>query len=370
VEHRFGQRAGFPLGIEEELLLIDADTFRPANIASELLAAIDPPSGVITNDVYEALIETCTPVVRSAPEGAETLAALRETLFEAGARYIGGGLHPDVKFGDVQHVETERYQQIREEMRGLLSRTPTAALHVHVGMPDPETAIHTCNRLRVHLPLFQALAAHSPYWFGVDSGLASSRSAVFRAFPRSRVPQAFQGWDHYQEVIRWCVATAEIPDYTFVWWDIRPSPNLGTVEVRAMDAQSRLESVTGIAALVHALAVACADGAEEVAPPTEGIAESSFRAARDGIAATVWWRGALRPIREVAKDALAIARPYARELDGEDALEEVERILREGGGANRMRAAHAAGGLSAVLAQLVAESYPSTQTTSPIRSQS
>jgi YbdK family carboxylate-amine ligase len=198
--------------------------------------------------------------------------AAAELLFEAGARYIGGGLHPDVKYGDVKHVETERYQAIREEMRGLLSRTPTAALHVHVGMPDPDTAIHVCNRLRVHLPLFQALAAHSPYWFGVDSGLASSRSAVFRAFPRSRVPQAFDSWDHYQEVIRWCVATAEVPDYTFVWWDIRPSPNLGTVEVRAMDAQSRIESVAGIAALVHALAVACADGAEEIAPPTEGIA--------------------------------------------------------------------------------------------------
>jgi carboxylate-amine ligase len=370
VEHRFGQRAGFPLGIEEELLLIDAETFRPANIASELIDAIDPPTGAVTNDVYEALIECSTAVVRSAPDGAHALRSLRELLFEAGARYIGAGLHPDVQFGDVVHVETQRYQEIREAMRGLLSRTPTAALHVHVGMPDPETAIHACNRLRVHLPLFQALAAHSPYWFGVDSGLASSRSAVFRAFPRSRVPQAFHGWEHYQEVIRWCVATAEIPDYTHVWWDIRPSPNLGTVEVRAMDAQSRLDSVAGIAALVHALAVACADGVEEVAPPTEGIAESSFRAARDGIDATVWWRGALRPIREVAADALEIARPYARELDGEDALEEVERIVREGGGAARMRSAHAAGGLSEVLAQLAAETYPSTQTTSPIRSQS
>ena len=176
MEHRFGQRAGFPLGIEEELLLIEPETFGPANIASELIAAIEPPSGVITNDVYEALIECSTPVVQSAPEGMETLQSLRGLLYAAGARYIGGGLHPDVQYGDVQHVETARYQKIRDEMRGLLSRTPTAALHVHVGMPDPETAIHTCNRLRVHLPLLQALAAHSPYWFGIDSGMASSRA--------------------------------------------------------------------------------------------------------------------------------------------------------------------------------------------------
>ena len=372
MEHRFGHRAGFPLGIEEELLLVDGETFRPANIASELVQAVAPADGVIMNDLYEALIECATPVVRSAPEGVEVLAALREQLREAGASFVGGGIHPRVDYGDVVHVETERYQAIRNEMRGLVSRAPTAALHVHVGMPDPETAIHACNRLRVHLPLFQALAASSPFWFGHDSGLASCRSVLFRAFPRSRVPQAFASWEHYQEVIRWCVATAGIPDYTFVWWDIRPSPHLGTVEVRAMDGQTRLESVAGIAALVHALAVACADGVEEDAPPTEGIAESSFRAARDGLDATIWWRGALRPVREVGADALALARPYARELDGEDALSEVERILREGGGADRMRAAHAAGGLDEVLAQAAAESYgyASTQTTSPMRSQS
>jgi glutamate---cysteine ligase / carboxylate-amine ligase len=161
-----------------------------------------------------------------------------------------------------------------------------------------------------------------------------------------------------------------VPDYSYLWWDVRPSPRLGTVEVRAMDAQSRLESSAGIAALIHALAVAVVDGYEETTPPSEALADSSFRAGRDGVDATVWWRGALRPMREVAADALAVARPYARDLDGEDALEEVERILREGGGGDRMRAAHASGGMDEVLARLAAETYSSTQTTSPIRSQS
>jgi carboxylate-amine ligase len=106
-------------------------------------------------------------------------------------------------------------------------------------------------------------------------------------------------------------------------------------------------------------------------PPPEALMESSFRAGRDGMDATVWWRGALTPIRRIAADALAIARPYARDLDGEDALEEIERILREGGGADRMREAHAAGGMTEVLSRLAAETEPySTQTTSPIRTQS
>jgi carboxylate-amine ligase len=371
VDHAFGREAPFALGVEEELLLIDPVTRQPANVASELLARVMPAAGAIAPDVYEALIECSTPVVRSAPEGAAALAARRDELQAAGATLMGAGLHPCGAFGEVVHVAGERYDAILDEMRGLLTRTPTAAVHVHVGMPDAETAILVHNRLRAHLPLLQALSAHSPYWHGRDSGFASARSMVFRAFPRAIIPPEFAGWEDYADLVEWWTATADVPDYTYLWWDVRPSPRLGTVEVRAMDAQSRLDSVTGLAALVHALAAACADGAQERTPPAEALAESSFRAGRDGIQATIWWRGRLRPIREVGADALALARPYARDLDGEDALEEVERILREGGGATRMRAAHAAGGFEEVLARLAAETAAySTQTTSPIRTQS
>ncbi len=295
MEHRFGQEADFALGIEEELLLVDAETHRPANVASEIIAGLGTEHGELMNDVYEALIESVTPVVRSAPEGLEVLTVQRAQLRAAGATFIGGGLHPDTGFGEVVHVETERYQAIREAMRGLVSRMPTAALHVHVGMPDPETAIAVCNRMRAHLPLLQALSASSPYWHGQDSGFASARHMTFRAFPRSTIPPTFASWEHYAAVVEWCLATGELPDYTYLWWDLRPSPKLGTVEVRAMDAQTRLETVAGLAALVHALSAACADGAEELAPPPEALMESSFRAARDGIDATIWWRGARAP---------------------------------------------------------------------------
>jgi carboxylate-amine ligase len=370
VEPHFGLEADFALGIEEELLLVDERDFRPANIASDLVAALKPERGAITNDVYEALIECSTPVVASAPEGVEYLARFREQLRDAGAAFIGAGMHPSAAFGDVIHVPLERYEAIHREMRGLVARTPTAAVHVHVGMPDAETAITVFNGLRAHLPLLQALAAHSPYWHGQDSGLASARALMFRAFPRSTIPPAFASWAEYEALVEWCVTAAEVDDYTYLWWDIRPSPNLGTVEVRAMDAQSRLETVAGLAALIHALAVACADGNHEPTPPTEALKESTFRAARDGVDATIWWRGAMRPIREVGADALELARCYAGDLDSDDALEEIERVLRGGGGADRMREAHAAGGMPGVLAQLADESYGSTQTTSPIRSQS
>jgi carboxylate-amine ligase len=293
-------------------------------------------------------------VVRNVPEGVEALAATRALLADAGATLMGAGLHPTAAFGDVVHAPTPRTAGIRDSMRGLVERTPTAALHVHVGMPDPETAIVVCNRLRAHLPLLQALAAHSPYWHGRDSGFATARAQLFRGYPRAIVPRAYASFDDYAEHVAHWQAAAGIEDYTYLWWDLRPHPRLGTIEVRAMDAQSRPRAVLGIAALVHSLAVACADGRGEV-QDAESITESSFRAGRDGLEARVWSDERMRPVREVAAEALALARDYAAELGEVEALGEVDRILAEGNGADRMRAAHERGGMRGVLERLVAE---------------
>jgi carboxylate-amine ligase len=364
VEHAFGT-APFALGVEEELLLVAAaPPHALESQAGELVARIGSP--LVKPDVYEATVECASPVCASAAEAAGELERLRETLREAGATLAGAGMHPAAPHGEVVHVRHPRYDRIHATMRGLVERAPTCALHVHVGMPDAETAIAVYNRLRAHLPLLQALAAHSPFWHGRDSGFATARAQLFRGFPRAIMARPFSGWDDYASSVETWVAAGALPDYTYLWWDIRPHPQLGTVEVRAMDGQARLGTVAGLAALVHALACACADGhgAVEAAEP---LSEGSFRAGRDGLAATIWWDGALRPVREVAREALALARLYA----ADDALEEVERVLRDGNGADRMRDAHAAGGLPAVLEQLVRETaeplYGYTRTTVPIR---
>jgi carboxylate-amine ligase len=224
-------------------------------------------------------------------------------------------------------------------------------------MPDPETAIRAFNRMRQHLPALQALAAHSPYWHGIDSGFQTARAQMFRGYPRADIPRTFDGWDDYATAIEALVAAAGVEDYTFFWWDLRPHPNLGTLEVRAMDAQARLGSVCGLAALVHGLVLAAAHEREaDVLLPRELLVESSFRAGRDGLDATVWHDGALRPVRERIAAAVERARPYARDADAEPALEEVERILSEGNGADRMRTAHAEGGMPRVLHRLITES--------------
>jgi carboxylate-amine ligase len=354
---RWGSQAPFALGVEEELLLVDPTTHALRPHAEELLGRLDGRApGQVKLDVYAALLELAAPPAPAAGPAVAALGALRAAAREQGATLLGAGVHPTGAFGDAPHVHGERYADIGRQLRGLARRTPTCAVHVHVSVPDAATAIRVHDGLREHLPLLQALAANSPFWHGLDSGLASARAAHFRAYPRAEIPPAFgdeAAWLQYADAL---VTAADVADYTFFWWDLRPHPRHGTVEVRAMDAQSASWSVAALAALVQGLAAAIAQAPPVRAPtPSHVLDESSFRALRDGLDATVLRDGALRPVRELAAEALALARPHARELGSEEALAGIERILAEGGGAERQRAAHARGGLPAVLAQLVAE---------------
>jgi len=352
----FGSAADFSLGVEDELLLVDPVTYALDHSATDVLARLAPSplEGAAYPDTYAGLLELATPICVDASHAAACLAALRQRLRAVGATAIGAGLHPTGAFGDVVHFPSERYRLIAAEMRGLVTRTPTCALHVHVGMPDAETAIRACNALRAHLPLLQVLSANSPFWHGRDSGLASARAQLFRGFPRSEIPPAYSSYDEYADCVTAIAAAGDLPDYTFLWWDIRPHPVLGTVEVRAMDTQSSLATIAGLTALIQALA----HRAVEQHGPWERrqvLMESSFRAARDGLAATLWHDGALRPAVEVAHATLELARPHAIELGSDAALEEVERLLVEGNGATRQRLAFARGGMQALLAHLAHE---------------
>jgi carboxylate-amine ligase len=354
---RFGREADFAIGVEEELILVDPATHALTHVAAEVLERMpdEPRAGEAKPDTYAGMIELATDVLADAGEGARALSRLREELRAAGATTIGAGIHPDGAFGDVVHFDAPRYDAIVDQVRGLLSRTPTAALHVHVGMPDAETAIRVCNGLREQLPLLQALAANSPFWHGRDSGLATARSLLFRGYPNAEIPRAFSSYEDYRATVDGVVAAGELPDYTFLWWDIRPHPRMGTVEVRAMDSQSDLRAVAGLAALVHGLARAEVDRAGAGSMAREALMQASFVASRDGLGARVPSDGDLRPVPEAARAALERARPHARELGSDAALEGIARILAEGNGADRQRAAYARGGMPALLELLVEE---------------
>ena len=349
------------LGVEEEVLLVEAPSRRLADVADRVLAELALPDTLAAHEAYASEVELRTAVCRTASEARRELQLRRDAAAKAaaraGAELMAVGLHPTAEYGDVELVDAERYRRLDELVGGLVRRTPECALHVHVGMPDPDSAIRALNALRDNLPLLQGLAAASPYWFGFDSGLASARFSIVRAYPRRGVPRAFRDWAEYEEVAAAVSAAGDFEDdYTFIWWDVRVHPRLGTVEVREMDAQPSLDDACALAALVHALAARALDEPPpRTHPHTEAVAESSFRASRDGLEATILHDGRLTPLVDVARATVESVRGHAREIGAETALDGIERILREGGAPARQRAVVAAEGVDALLDRLVSE---------------
>jgi carboxylate-amine ligase len=360
MDHAFGR--SFTLGVEEELLLVDRATLALAPVAERVLASVgDLPRSRLAHEAYAAELEARTPITESVADAIAALDESRLAARTAGATLMGAGIHPTAQLGDARLVDEERYRIVGKAMRGLLQRTPECALHVHVGMPDPETAIWAFNGMRRHLPLLVGLAANSPWWFGGDSGMASARAALVRSYPGRGIPRAFHDWDDYCATVDGIVSAGGIDDYTHLWWDVRPHPRLGTLEVREMDAQSSLDDVAALVALVHALA---RHSAEQSAPPDvapDALAWSSFRAARDGLDAEILCGDRIMPLRDAARTTLDEVRP----VGDDDALEGVERILREGNGADRRRRAAERGGADAILTELVEETSRSSAARSP-----
>jgi carboxylate-amine ligase len=352
MEHAFGRGEPFRIGIEDELFLLDEDGGL-APVAAEVLARLDLPEGLAGHELFAAELELRSPPSRTAAEAVEVLRRGRAMVAAVGATPMAAGLHPAAAFGDAVHTDLPRYARVGGEMRGLMRRTPECALHVHVGMPDAETAIRVTNGLRIHLPLLAGLAANSPYWHGADSGLASARAAVVRAYPGRGVPRAYRDFADYEHALETTLRAAGMEDRTQLWWDVRPHVALGTVEVREMDAQTELRDVLPLAALVHCLARHEAERGSPVIIPRDALDWSSFRAARDGLDAEILDEdGCVRPLREVARTMLSRLVMVAGELDAGEALEEVERILREGNGAERQRTVHAREGMEGLVRSL------------------
>jgi glutamate---cysteine ligase / carboxylate-amine ligase len=350
--HRFGSSPPLSLGIEEELLLVDRNRLlHPGSL--DLMAAL--PSNVcqhIASELFAAQIEVKSGICRRAEEAIAQLNWARQEIVDAGFRLLGAGLHPRGGFADAPIVSRPRYLAVLEDLRGLL-RTPPCALHVHVGMPGPETAIRVANGLRRHVPSLQALTANSPFWHGIDSGMASARTAILRSYPRIEMPRAFADYEDFSATVADVVRAAEVDDYTFIWWDVRPHPRLGTIEVRAMDTQASAGRSAAIAALIQALAareMECPTGDDL---PREAHEECHRRAARHGLTAHLSRAdGSSAPAVEVIGEMLEQARPFARELGTDAALEELDAVCRDGNGADEQRQVFEASGMSGLLVHL------------------
>src|ERR671934_726786 len=260
MELNFGRSAPFTVGIEEEFQILSAESYELVQRYDEV--AESAADERLRPELMKSTVEVATHIAQTVPEAVAGAADLRGTVRDAAAErdalIAAAGTHPFSRWEHQEITEAERYEKIREGLRWVAERVLIFGLHVHVGVASPHQAIAVANALRTWLPELLALSANSPFWHGRDTGLASARSKIFETFPRSGLPPAFSSFEEYELLVERGVRTGSFKDYTYIWWDLRPHPRLGTIEIRVCDAQTRLDTVAALTALVQALVAALA----------------------------------------------------------------------------------------------------------------
>ena len=349
LDHAFGASDPYTLGVEEEYMILDGETFDLVQHVETVLASVaghelEPR---INAELMQSVLEIATPVCRTPADVAAQLQELRGYVSSVarghGLRVGSAGTHPFSLFELQRITAKDRYHALVDQMQYIARRELIFGLHVHVAVDDAEKAIQVVNGLIAHLAELVALSASSPFWRGEPTGLRSSRHMVFAAFPRSGPPPRFRDYADYAEVVGQLERTGCIADYTHIWWDIRLHPRLGTIEIRICDAVTHVEDVVAITAYCQALVKHYSErvDAGETVPSYHRIltTENKWLAARYGLEAPVMdlatGRRNRQPVAQMVRRTLKLVEPHARELGSESELAGVEQILRRGNGADR-----------------------------------
>src|ERR671936_2825115 len=259
LDHKFGASDPYTLGVEEEYMLLDGETFDLVQHIDTVLAAVSGHElePRINAELMQSVLEIATPVCKTPADIEEQLLKIRSYVSEIaradGMRVGSAGTHPFSLFERQRITARDRYRNLVDQLQYVARRELIFGLHIHVAVDDPEKAIKVTSALLLHLAELLALSANSPFWRGEPTGLASSRQMVFAAFPRSGPPPRFRDYADYAEVVGQLEKTGCIADYTHIWWDVRLHPRLGTIEIRVMDAVTRLEETVAHDAYVQAL---------------------------------------------------------------------------------------------------------------------
>jgi carboxylate-amine ligase len=349
LEHNFGTSEPFTLGVEEEYMLLDPQTFDLVqHVDTVLTAAMNGEFDErVGPELMQSVLEISTPVCKTAGDIESELRKLRAHVTQAARtqslRVGSAGTHPFSLFERQRITARDRYRNLVDQLQYVARRELIFGCHIHVAVDDPDKAIQVMSALLVHLSELLALSASSPFWRGEPTGLSSSRQMVFAAFPRSGPPPRFAGYDDYAEVVGQLEKTGCIADYTHIWWDVRPHPRFGTIEVRVMDAITHVEETVAITAYVQSLVKHYSelfDAGKEL--PTYHrilVTENKWLGARYGLEAPVMdlvtGRRNRVPIAQLIRRALRDIEPHARELGSDRELEGIRDILARGNGADR-----------------------------------
>ena len=361
----------FTIGVEEEFQIVDPESWELRSHVSELLASSAETFGdQVKRELHQSIVEVGTKICETVDELAEEIIRSRRGLADAaervGLRVAAAGTHPFSSWTDQRLSPGPRYEGIVDELQLLARSLLIFGLHVHVAIPEQSLAIELMNEARYFLPHLLALSTSSPFWMGHDTGLKSYRTAVFRRFPRTGIPDRFESWSEFQEYVELLVDLNSLDNAKKVWWDIRPHPTFGTLEFRICDVPTAPRATIAIAALAQAIIVKL----YKLRVRNLGfrlyhrrlIEENKWRAARYGIDGKLidFGRRTEVPMRDLAIELLAFVDDVVDELGSRREVDYVRTILSDGTSADRqLRVFRETGDLRAVVQSVVAETRDS-----------
>jgi carboxylate-amine ligase len=362
--HRFGTGHEYTLGIEEELMLLDAGGLALAPRVEPVVTAIDDSR--VKRELMQCQIELATSPQRTVAALEEELRGLRSRVVRVGAqlgvRLAGAGTHPFSLSESQPLTVSDRYRELAAALRYPLRREACFGMHVHVGVRSADKAMRVTEAVLWDLPLLLALSTSSPFWRGEPTGLHSTRTVVFQSLPRSGLPPAFGCYEDYARGVQRLADAGALPDHSYLWWDVRPNPRFGTLEVRILDVQPRAADSVALAGLVQALVRhygRCYDRGERFADADRlVIGENRWLAARHGLHAPMVVVGSDTsvPARRLVEELLDRVAGDAADLEATQALDRVAAILGEGTSADRQLALHRGGAsLHEIVSSLVDE---------------
>ena len=369
----FTASAGPTLGVEWEFALVDKTTRDLSNTASELFETVDASvegPGLhkrlhkeLLRNTVEVVTGVCETVQEAMADLTETLRLVRPFADDLGVDLYSAGTHPFAQWSTQLLTPGHRYEELIERTQWWGRQMLIWGVHVHVGIGHRDQVIPVVSSLLNHFPHLQALSASSPMWSGTDTGYASNRAMMFQQLPTAGLPFQFQTWEEYESFVDDHMRTGVIEYLNDIRWDVRPSPALGTVEVRICDGVSNLPELAALTALTHCLVVDLTDrlSAGETLPtmPPWHVQENKWRSARYGLDAEIILDAAAheRLVTDDLADLLTRLEPVAKRLGCVDELRSVDAITRTGASYQRQRevARRTGGDLVAVVDSVVRE---------------
>ncbi len=341
---RFNKSRPFSLGCEIEFQLLNPATQELKSASVEILNDLPPEyQGKIKQEFIQSMLEVCTGVCTDISELEkdlrQTILVLQNLADRHGCSIFASSLHPFSAFSKQLLFPDPRYARIMNELGIVGRRLITQGLHCHVGLENQDQAIYVFDNLRPWLPLFLAISASSPFFEGVNTGLVSYRSNLFDALPRSGMPEKLGSWQSYCNLLSLMKQCGIIESPRDIWWDIRPSPDFGTIEVRICDVPTKFEHMAALVSLIQASVAAIATGRLD-SPDTHiaVILSNKWQAARHGLNGTFVNHAAVsrKLISEILMELMKDLEPVFQELGSQDYLPVLHRMVHEGPGSKRI----------------------------------